>query len=189
MRTRTTIAVCLLLAGLTASCSSNDTDEPTVAKASVTESAGPTPSPTPSPRQETYKLGDIVDISAGGNDFSAATLTYKNQGVTSPPGLLQEGQKFATVQVKVCNRSDEPIEVSPFTWSLAYEDGARVEPTHVSGGGLPQPAYPLDAKVRGGDCVRGYILFEVPEEFGRAERVLYSPGDLDEPVEWTVPTV
>ncbi|WP_279926498.1 hypothetical protein [Streptomyces chengmaiensis] len=43
----------------------------------------------------------------------------------------------------------------------------------------------MDAPVKGGDCVRGNILFEVPKE-GRAERVLYWPEGLDEQVEWLV---
>ncbi|MDH2388185.1 hypothetical protein QCN29_05145 [Streptomyces sp. HNM0663] len=55
----------------------------------------------------------------------------------------------------------------------------------MSGGDAPRPLYPLDAPVKGGDCVRGNILFEVPKE-GRAERVLYWPEGLDEQVEWLV---
>ena len=76
-----------------------------------------------------------------------------------------------------------PIVVTPFVWQLAYADGARFEATSMSGGDFPQPLYPVDAKVRGGDCVRGHVLFEVPKA-GEAERVLYSPDALDEPVEW-----
>ncbi|MEG3629731.1 DUF4352 domain-containing protein [Streptomyces poriticola] len=135
---------------------------------------------------ERYQLGDTVDISAGGNDFSAAALAFEDKGITGGPGLLSEGQKWAVVEVKVCNKGDEAIQVGPFVWTLAYADGARMEPTHTSGGALPQPLYPLEAKVRGGDCVRGKVTFQVPEQ-GRAERVLYSPTDLDEPVEWAVP--
>ena len=85
----------------------------------------------------------------------------------------------------MCNKDAEPITTTPFVWQLAYADGARFEATSMSGGDFPQPLYPVDAKVRGGDCVRGHVLFEVPKE-GRAERVLYSPDALDEPVEWQV---
>jgi hypothetical protein len=184
--TTATLAACLLLAG-TVGCSSGDDSKPAVSKASESGSASPTPSPTPTPSQETYRLGDTVDIDAGGKEFSAAALTYKDTNVPTPEGILNEGQKFAAVEVKVCNKGTDPLEVGPFAWSLAYPDGARVEPIHVSGGGLPQPVYPLEAKVRGGDCVRGHILYEVPEKSDRAERVLYSPADLDEPVEWQIP--
>ncbi|MGW1721130.1 DUF4352 domain-containing protein [Streptomyces sp. NPDC002156] len=186
MRTRnTTIATCLLLAAVTTSCSSGSKEEPTVAKASKAESASPTPSPTPSPSQETFEFGNTADIGADGRKWSATVLAFKDQGITGDPGLGSDGQKWALAEVKVCNRGTDAFPVTPFTWSLAYADGVRVEPTHVSSG-LPEPLYPMETKVKGGDCVRGNITFEVPLE-GRAERVVYSPSDLDEPVDWTVP--
>lgn len=178
----------IVTAGLVVS-NSRDADDPTptVVKAANTPSASSTKtSPSPSPSQETLKLGDKVDIDAGGNKFSAAVLAHKDKGISSPTGLFQDGQKLALVEVKVCNEGEQPITVAPFTWSLAYEDGSRLEPFHMTGSELPPPVYPMDAKVKGGDCVRGNVFFEVPKGFGRAERVLYSPGDLDEPVEWQV---
>ncbi|MCX4906860.1 DUF4352 domain-containing protein [Streptomyces sp. NBC_00878] len=185
MRRTTVLLAACLLATLTA-CGGSDDDKPTVSKATDTPSATTKPTPSPSPSKEALRLGDTANVNTGGFSFSAAALAYKDKGVSSPPGMLQDGMKLALVEVKVCNKNDEPIEVSPFVWSLAYEDGVRVEPFHMSGSGLPQPVYPMDAKVRGGDCVRGNVFFEVPEESGRAERVLYSPQDLDEPVEWPV---
>lgn len=183
MRHTTAITAALLLAGLTA-CS-GDSDKPTVTKATDNPSASNSPSPSPTPSAETLKVGDTVNISTR-NEFSATVLAYKDRGITGPPGLLQAGNKLAAVEVKICNKGDQPFPVSPFTWSLAYEDGARVEPFHVSGSELPQPVYPMDAKVKGGDCVRGNVTFEVPESWARPERVLYSPADLDEPVEWQI---
>lgn len=185
MRHTVVITSALLLAALTACGSSND-DKPTIAKATNAPStASSTPSPSPSPTQETYKLGDTVDIDAD-TTFTAAFLSFKDSGIAGVPGVLQAGQKWTTAEVKVCNKGDGPITVTPFVWQLAYEDGGRFEATSMSGGDFPQPLYPMDAKVRSGDCVRGHVLFEVPKE-GRAERVLYSPDALDEPVEWTVP--
>ncbi|MFC8201348.1 DUF4352 domain-containing protein [Streptomyces sp. NPDC057298] len=186
MRTRTTtVATAALLLATLVSCSSGSSGKPTVAKASDTPSASNSPSPSPSPSSKTYKLGDTIDISAG-YDFSAVVLAFKDKGISAGPGLESAGQKWAVAEVKVCNKDTEPFEVSPFVWALAYEDGARLEPAHITGSELPQPLYPADAKVRAGDCVRGNVSFEVPDE-GRAERVLYSPGGLDEPVEWTIP--
>jgi hypothetical protein len=184
-RTTTTLTAALLLAGLATGCSSDGEGKPAVAKATNTPSASSTPSPSPSPSRETFGLGDTADIDAGGRKWSTTVLAFKDKGITGTPGLGSDGRKWALAEVKVCNRGAEAFPVSPFTWSLAYADGARVEPTHVSSG-LPEPLYPMDAKVRGGDCVRGNVTFEVPLE-GRAERVLYSPSDLDEPVEWLVP--
>ncbi|MEH0633811.1 DUF4352 domain-containing protein [Streptomyces bottropensis] len=178
----------IVTAGIVVSNSSDaDDPTPTVVEAANPPSASSTKtSPSPSPSQETLKLGDKVDIAAGGNKFSAAVLAHKDKGITSPTGLFQDGQELALVGVKVCNEGEQPITVAPFTWSLAYEDGSRLEPFHMTGNELPPPVYPMDAKVKGGDCVRGNVFFEVPKGFGRAERVLYSPADLDEPVEWQV---
>jgi hypothetical protein len=181
MRHAATITAALLLAGLTAGCSSNS-DEPSVAKATETPSASSSPSPSPSPTQETYKLGDTVDIDAD-TKFTTSVLSLKDSGIAGVPGVLKSGQKWTAAEVKVCNTDSDPITVTPFVWQLAYADGARFEATFMSGGDFPTPLYPDGAKVRGGDCVRGHVLFEVPKE-GKAERVLYSPDALDEPVEW-----
>jgi hypothetical protein len=185
MRYTTTALACLLLAATATACSSGDDSQaPAVAKASATESASPTPSPTPSPTREALRLGDTATISAD-TDFTAAALAYDGEGVTGVPELLEAGQKWAVLMVKVCNRDAEPIETSPLVWSLAYADGVRVESAGMNAGGLPKPLYPMDAKVSSGDCVRGNIAFQVPKD-GTPERVLYSPDALDEPVEWQV---
>ena len=187
MRTRTIATTAALLLAGTVGCSSNgDDSKPTVAKASETQTTSPTPSPTPSPSAETYKLGDTVDVDTEDGKFTAAALTYKAGGIPDVAGLLKGDQKWAVLEVKVCNKGPETIEVSPFVWSLAYADGARMEPMHMTGNELPQPLYPLEAKVKNGDCVRGNVLFQVPQQ-GTPERALYSPDALDEPVEWTVP--
>jgi len=185
-RTTILLAAILLLAGAAAGCSSDSDDKPTVSKATNTPSANTSsPTPTPSPSPETYKLGDTSEIKSPEADFAAAALAFTDNGIDGSPGLVPAGQKLVAVEAKVCNKGTEGFGVSPFVWSLAYADGARVEATHISGGDLPQPLYPLDAKVRVGDCVRGNILFQVPEE-GRPERVLYSPEVVDEPVEWQI---
>ncbi|MFE6157746.1 DUF4352 domain-containing protein [Streptomyces sp. NPDC056486] len=182
-RTATALLATCLLTGLTTGCSS-ESAKPAVAKATGKPSASRTPSSTPSPRQETFRFGDTADISVGGRDFSATALVFKDQGITGDPGLQSDGQKWALAEVKVCNQGTKAFPVSPFAWTLAYPDGTRMEATHVSAG-LPEPLYPADAKVKGGDCVRGNVTFEVPLS-GRAERLVYSPEDLDEPVEWRI---
>lgn len=161
-------------------------DNPTVAKAANTSppaSASSTPSVTP--EQPELKIGDTADIS-GEADVTAAVLGYKDTGVKGVPEMLSSGQKWAVLDVKVCNTGSEPVQTSTFPWSLAYEGGVRIDSAGMNAGELPQPLYPMDAKVATGDCVRGNIAFQVPKE-GRPERVLYSPGMVEVPVEWQVP--
>ena len=112
-------------------------------------------------------------------------LAYRDKGIAGVPELLSDGQKWAALEVKVCNTGTKGFDVTPMVWSLAYKDGARIEAAGMNAGELPQPLYPMDAKVKTGDCVRGNIAFQVPEQ-GRPERVLYSPDMLDEPAEWKV---
>jgi len=180
-------AAILLLAGAAVGCSSDTDDKPTVSKATdtpTTSSSSPSPSPSPSP--ETYKVGDTIDIEASGYQFAVTVIAFKDKGITTDvPGLLNDGEKWAQAEVKVCNSGSESFGVSPAPWSLAYEDGARVDATSISGAELPAPEYPIEARVKSGDCVRGNVPFEVPVD-GRAERVLYWPGDLDDPVEWLI---
>lgn len=158
------------------------TDAAPVKKAATTPPSTPATSPTK--KTADLKIGDTAEITSD-VDSSAAALNYKDENIEGIQELLGAGQKWAVAEVKVCNRGAEAFSVSTFVWSLAYEDGARVEPAGTNAGELPQPIYPMDAKVSGGDCVRGNIAFQVPEE-GRPERVLYSPDSLDEPVEWQV---
>lgn len=190
MRTTTTAAAASTAAVLVftlGACSGGGDDGPTVSKASASETTSPSPTDSPSPEQQLeFKLGDTADIDAEEGDLSAAALSFRDSGIRSSiPGLLKDGQKWALVEAKVCNKGEKVMTVSPFVWTLAYEDGARIEPTHLAGTDLPGPLYPMDAKVKAGDCVRGNIIFEVPKD-GRAQRVLYSPDVLDEPVEWQI---
>lgn len=156
--------------------------KPSVAKAASIPT--PSPTPTPSERRQQLNLGDTANISSD-VETSATALAYDDTGITGVPELLSSGQKWAVLMVKVCNRGADPIQTSPLVWSLAYDDGVRVEAAGMNAGDLPQPLYPMDAKVSGGDCVKGNIAFQVPKQ-GRPERVLYSPDSLDEPVEWQI---
>lgn len=187
MRITAVAFACLLAAGLTAGCSSGNDREPAAAQASDTKSASPTKSFTPSPSPDRFRLGATADLAAAGRKWTAAALSFKDSGISGSPELLDDGQKWAMAEVKVCNAAGgEAFSAGPFTWTLAYADGSRMEATHVSSGVAPGPLYPLETKLKGGDCVRGNITFQVPLK-GRAERVMYSPPDLAEPMEWTVP--
>lgn len=181
------VIAAIITTGIVVANTRNDDNqqEATVAKASTTPTPTTTASPSPSPSQETLKIGDTAEINATDANFTATVLAYKDDGIRGLPEMLSPGQKWAALEVKVCNTGTEGFGVSPLVWSLAYEDGARVEAAGMNAGELPQPLYPMDAKVKTGDCVRGNIAFQVPKD-GRPGRVLYSPDRLDESVEWRV---
>lgn len=191
MRTRTTTAGVLAVLALTlTACGDSDDGKPAVTKATDTPTTSPTPTPTPTPspsQQELeFQVGDTADVEGTDGKFTVAALTYRDTGIhSSIPGLLEDGQKWALVEAKVCNHTGQTVPATPYPWSLAYEDGSRVESTAITGTDLPGPLYPEETKLKDGDCVRGNIVFQVPEE-GQPERVVYAPDVLDDPLEWQV---
>lgn len=190
MRIRTTTAAVVAVAALTlTACGSSDDDDGDKAgepAASSSPASSPTPTPTASKQQPEHQIGDTVNTEGTDGKFTVAALAYRDAGIRSDlPGLLEDGQKWALVDAKVCNRTGQTVPATPFPWSLAYTDGSRVESMYISGTDLPGPMYPEETKLRDGDCVRGHIVFQVPRE-GRPERVVYAPDVLDDPLEWRV---
>jgi hypothetical protein len=192
MRTRTTTAALItagLLATLTACGSSDDAK---VTKSDATPEAAATsaaPEPTPT-QQTTFAVGETADVddTENGVKFSATVIAY-TQPVKGPQPPTPElgGNAWATAEIKVCNVEGATFTVSQFPWSLAYEDGTRMEVTGLNGGDLPKPEFPTnDASVKAGDCVRGKIPYPVTGDT-RPERIVYAPQSMAEPLEWTVP--
>jgi hypothetical protein len=191
MRTRTTAAA-LTAAGLLLTLTSCSSDTATVTKSSATPEPAPTTSsPTPEPTpQTTFTVGETADIddTENGVKFSATVIAY-SQPVKGPQPPTAElgGDTWATAEIKVCNVEGKTFSVSQFPWSLAYEDGTRMEVTGLNGGDLPKPEFPTDdVSVKPGDCVRGKIPYPVTGDT-RPERIVYAPQSLAEPLEWTVP--
>ncbi|MBZ4016261.1 hypothetical protein CCS38_11015 [Streptomyces purpurogeneiscleroticus] len=141
------------------------------------------------------KSSKWVDESDGSRAAGATTaIAYEQpvaRGSVQPEeefGSEQAGYVWAALEVKVCSTEGQEVYVNNTPWSLAYADGARVEPSSVTYGDFPRPEYPIgDTAVRVGDCVRGKIVFPVPGN-QRPERVVYAPPSSDA-VEWSVPSV
>lgn len=191
MRTRTTAATAIaaaFLLSLTA-CSSTGT---TVTKSDAKpEPAATTTSTTPEPKQQTtFTVGETASIKDKPNNitFTAAVIAY-TQPVEGPQPPDDElgGDAWATTEIKVCNTGETTFTVSQFPWSLAYEDGTRVEVTGLNGGDLPKPEFPTDdVSVKPDRCVRGKIPFPVQSNT-RPQYIVYDPDAIDEPLEWAVP--
>ncbi|WP_151485231.1 DUF4352 domain-containing protein [Streptomyces albicerus] len=198
MRTRHAAAIAAALTiGLTA-CSSDN--EPAAQPTSTPPASTATPSPSTAPSSPSASgllaVGDAWEWETTNPDNGmtangkTTVLSYR-QPVTGiePPGEglgVSDRAVWSRIEVKVCNDKGDPITVSQFPWSLAYDDGAIVDVTGLSGGGFPKPEFPTDDTfVRAGRCVRGGIMFAV-EPDGRPDRIVYTPEGR-EPVEWAVP--
>lgn len=185
MYARTTAAVTAvgLLLILTA-CSSSDgsatqpTNSGTAAKAPVTRPTTAPPSPLP-PAQA--KIGTILKFHDPATDEfdetagSVTVLSYQ-QPVKSVGSAVEEsgakGYVWAALEVKVCSTLGE-FTTSSQPWTLAYTDGARVEPSSTTYDDFPKPEYVEDAAVAPGDCSRGKIVFPVPGD-QRPAKAIYA---------------
>ncbi|WP_405584436.1 hypothetical protein [Streptomyces sp. NBC_01092] len=194
MRTRTTAAAAtLLLAALTA-CQNSDEPAAGGDKASKTKAPAATKkSASPSPSED--KPRDFGEAITFNDPATAATIKTTvlgyEQGIKAQTAADQEfntsGYEWAALEIKVCITKGTG-GTTRYPWTLAYEDGARIEPSSVTYGDFPKPEYPYEATVKAGDCVRGKTVFPVPGN-QRPERVLYTPDALPEGAEWRVPKV
>lgn len=154
---RALVVVVLLVAG----CSSNSgqTGEPTSAVAVA-----------PAADSRSY-LGSGVP---GPNDGSLVTVfDYR-----SPTGNEATGQVVAGIDVQVCvgQLPEGTSQVTWAPWSLVGEDNARYSTPAPAGGGDMGPQFPQVARVASGDCVRGWITFEVPPD-AKVSTVRYILGE------------
>ncbi len=124
--------------------------------------------PRTGPARSEYAIGDTLRESRTGR---TVTLVAYEQPWTSSNQFTKPktGFSYATIDVKGCAGSeDDAFGFNPFSFGLAMADSTRIEPALAAR--EPRLASgPLAAN----DCVRGWIVFEVPTG-QRAEFVVYS---------------
>lgn len=189
MRIRTTVITAgLLLAALTA-CSGSDDNEIANKPSKVPTSAAADREAAPSPAAP-LRLGDVFhwEDTANGIAGTSAVLSYK-QGIKSGSTATDEvgaaGYEWAALELKVCS-SQGTFPTSSSPWVLAYDDGGRVEASSTTYDDFPRPHYPLEATLTTGKCVRGFVVYPVPDD-DRPASVIYTYGNPIKTAEWTVP--
>ncbi|WP_353647945.1 hypothetical protein ABLG96_13795 [Nakamurella sp. A5-74] len=98
----------------------------------------------------------------GPNDGSSVTVfDYR-----SPTDNEATGQVVAGIDVEVCvgQLPEGTSQVTWAPWSLVGEDNARYSTLAPDGGGDMGQQFPQVARVASGDCVRGWITFDVPPD-------------------------
>lgn len=145
-----------------------------------------------------------LEISETGG--TAAVLAYVQPVADSGPqphdAGYPEGLVWGAADVRVCVPDVPPSEVfedeqvpeaedrwfvSTAPWSLLYEDGSLVTSSNTGYSSFPQPEYPWgDQPVSLGQCVRGWIVFPVPDDTSPIG-VQYAPSGTA-PVTWRVAT-
>ena len=194
MRIRTT-TVGLLLAAATVLTGCGSNDELADAEASPSaEPAAETSEPTPVPEdtathQMVLKMGTEWQFTADDGISGSITVIDYKQGIKSVGDAAEEGAtgyQWAYVELKTCSTTGTfTVDVTP--WTLAYEDGSRVEPSSTTYGDFPKPEYPFETTLTAGRCVRGKLVFSVPGGNTVPQNVVYAPPGIDVPQEWAVP--
>ena len=88
---------------------------------------------------------------------------------------------LAGAMVQGCSIGSDPIEFSSYPWTLATADGSTFEPMGTFYGNDPVPQYPSQRVVAAGQCVKGWILYELPA--GTAiTTIRYSNSSSDTPL-------
>lgn len=137
------------------------------------------PASHPPAAREPLALGQLLTFNNGG--MTTAVLQYK-QPVGDGPGPTK-GEVMGGVEVQTCvltNADTQQVSVAP--WSLSWADGAT---TSQRWSGVVSAAYPYEPKtLTPGKCVKGWIVFSVPEARKPALAVYEGDANRGRPVEW-----
>jgi hypothetical protein len=149
------LAIALLaLAACSAPSAAIVSTSPTLVTAtSQTPAPPPTPTVTPSPSV----AGTLAIGAALTNAYVRITVSAAK---TQPQG--HHDQPLYGVMVQTCNIGADPISAGPHPWSIATADGSTFATASVSWANDPIPQYPDGQIVVAGQCVKGWLLFEVP---------------------------
>jgi hypothetical protein len=160
-------------------------DKPPTATAPVTRPAsgspsGAGPSGTPaaggSAAAAPPQLGTPLSVAEWSGPLQVTVFEYKQPISARPPTPKTSGHQYAAIDVRVCNRTTSLVQVidqKPFT--LVFGDTATVAPYGFDNSAFPQPAFPREHSLAAGTCVRGWVVFDVPNS--RPGAVRYTESD------------
>lgn len=172
------LTLLVMLAGCAAEKAASTPTTPASSQAQQTQSPAPTATPTPTPVQ--LKATHTITTSAGNGSVTA--YAYRQPLPTEfPPD--RAGYVYAGLDAKLCRPSTGPVSWHP--WSISFDNDTTIEPVSSwSDDWFTVPLYPgFEKVVQAGRCVRGWILFEVPE--GRRP-VTASYAGADQVAEWQI---
>lgn len=150
-------------AALAAGCSGSGAPKPApTVTVTVTEQPGASAETQPAP----LKIGRQHPFNDADSTGTAAVLKFRQPFPSRfPPD--RAGYEFAGIEIRRCFKTitaKEGISVGWEPWSLAYTNGTIVEPpSSWSADHFSVPLYPRDRPVREGQCIRGWIPYEVPK--------------------------
>lgn len=123
-------------------------------------------------------VGDKVALR---NGDTVQVYSY-NSGITSGNQFLRPkaGMQYVAIDVEGCAKAASPFgTVNPFSFHLAMPDNTRLQ----SGVPAKEPALNSGAQAPG-DCIRGWVTFEVPTG-AKPAAVIFD--ELGTSVKWAIP--
>lgn len=160
------------------------TTPPTKTKEKAKESTKPA-KPKENTKQETQKPQTFRVGETAYYDDSKLTVLSFTPNTQSNNQFMQpkQGTQYASADVEGCAKDNTKRQVSfnPFDFKLAMQDNTRLGPAF----GGPDPAL-NHTELLAGDCVRGYVTFEVPQGQNPKEVIFAQMGANKQPTKWTI---
>lgn len=152
------IVASIALAILVVACGGTGSSLPQASLVPTSATASAAPSPTPT-NENTFHVGDKVETALG-NFFTVhqVIVPYQQTGEFTFPA--SPGFEWAIVDVEACAGSHPApnLTINPFQVAIQMMDNTRVQP----GAPVMEPALNNTVLAGPGDCVRGWISYQVP---------------------------
>ncbi|MET0952622.1 MAG: hypothetical protein ABWX57_04995 [Aeromicrobium sp.] len=107
-------------------------------------------------------LGRGVDL----DDLTAAVLQYQRDAEPRTANL--PGSRMDAALVRMCNEAvdagEAPDVFSAYAWTARDDDGRSYDPTSTTFQQSPSPLLPTETQVAMGDCVQGWVIWDVPAD-------------------------
>ncbi|MDP9841124.1 hypothetical protein [Streptosporangium lutulentum] len=137
------------------------------------------PSPTPSPTPTPSTLPAVGSTQETRDDDSVSKISALRIRSLKPisKALSRPGHEYLAFDVKLCvpENTREPVTAFAAPWMLSFADDSTTMASIASPSWFDVPIYPQVQAVRPGDCVRGWIPFEIPED-SEPRTLLYQPS-------------
>ncbi|MEV6866487.1 DUF4352 domain-containing protein [Streptosporangium subroseum] len=177
----------VLSVALIAGCSGTEAAAPSVTAAAPLDRSSSTSSPTPTPTAQATPaaIGSTQETRDGDSVLKVSAVRTRLLKPISK-ALSRPGHEYLAIDVKLCvtENASEPVTVLSAPWMLSFAEDATSKALIASPSWFDVPIYPQVQTVRPGDCVRGWIPFEIPKD-SKPRTLLYQPN-IGDALEWRV---
>jgi hypothetical protein len=155
-----------VLALLTGACKADETASPSPAQTSPSQTAEATPSPSPAAPSTTaaapspagpLRLSSTAELTG----VSVTVLAYREGSSTDRALDIKASEKWASIDVKVCNNSLSPLDASDSYWTLQSAGSVEYEKANYQDFAMPQQPVYGGRTVSANKCTRGWVSFVV----------------------------